>query len=499
MRLNLMMGLLLALVVGVAGCGGGGGDSSSFIGAGTQSPPPTTDTATGTASSPYLESTLLAANKLNPNGYVKSSSSGTLFNLNFGTFGTPLLLPNNNEVTYTIQNKSSASYSFTRLDGAVFNFTEPDVFSLNYSTLESTLTYQEKWITSPLISAWAQGLNGKAVNIAILDDFTPNDYSEWEVRRLLNTCFNLTAGGLTSFYCTENQGYIYKLTHGDQVSLILSGNQSFIDMLFYSNGKYANVQAPTVMLGRVSMTQPVTVSYSSPKYGVAYGANLTTKRSDYLTYQLNTKGLFNQLQLWGDGTDVSSQNYKMTQVVNLSLGGTSKSPITNKATYSTQLAYANASTVPNAVYVKAAGNEACTISQTNCDPSNAVLYNSANFKNKTLIVGALNVSGGSIATYSNRAGSYSDRFVVADGRGIYSSTDGTYDEGTSFSAPRVAGYVAILRQKYPQLTASDAASIILSTAKWNSAWGPKNATSQAIYGQGEADLARALSAIGSLP
>jgi subtilisin family serine protease len=71
--------------------------------------------------------------------------------------------------------------------------------------------------------------------------------------------------------------------------------------------------------------------------------------------------------------------------------------------------------------------------------------------------------------------------------------------GTSFAAPRVAGYVAILRQKYPNLSAADAASIILSTAKWNTAWGPKNAANQAIYGQGEADLGHALAAIGALP
>jgi subtilisin family serine protease len=154
--------------------------------------------------------------------------------------------------------------------------------------------------------------------------------------------------------------------------------------------------------------------------------------------------------------------------------------------------------VPDAVFVKAAGNSACTISNTDCDAYNAVLHDANNFKDKSLIVGALAEAGGAIASYSNRAGSYSDRFVVADGRGLL-KTSGAYDQGTSFAAPRVAGYLAIMRQKYPNLTAEEVASIILSTAKWNPVWGEKNAANQEIYGQGEADLDRALAAIGSLP
>lgn len=471
----IFIGALFLLTLSMFGCGGGGGGG----GGGTQSPPSTTEN--GTASSPYTESALLAANNTNPNGYVKSSSTGTVFNMGWGTLGSALLLPNNDDVTYNIKNKSSAAYTFTRLDGVAFNYTEPDVISFDFPTVYSTAAFQGSWITDAILGAWSQGLNGNSVNIAILDDFTLNSYSEIEVRKLANTCFNLAAGGNTVWYCTDNQGFLYRLTHGDQVSLILSGNASIIDMLFYSNGRYANPLTPTTLAGTVSMTQPVTVTYSSPTYGVAYGAKSTTKRADYLTHQQNTNGLFNQLQIWGSGTDTTSLNYKKTQVVNLSLGGTSKNPIVNNTSYSTQLTYANASTVPDAVFVKAAGNSACTISQTNCDPNNAVLHNSDNYKNKSLIVGALNAAGGTIAPYSNRAGNYSERFVVADGRGVYDSSTGTYDQGTSFAAPRVAGYVAIIRQKYPNLSASDAASIILSTAKWNSTWGKNGRESSNIW------------------
>ena len=86
---------------------------------------------------------------------------------------------------------------------------------------------------------------------------------------------------------------------------------------------------------------------------------------------------------------------------------------------------------------------------------------------------------------------------MADGRGIQ-RPDGSYDEGTSFAAPRVAGYAAILRQKFPNLDAAQTASILLDTAQWTSAWGARDAGTQAVYGQGEAKLRRALAPVGSL-
>ena len=84
-----------------------------------------------------------------------------------------------------------------------------------------------------------------------------------------------------------------------------------------------------------------------------------------------------------------------------------------------------------------------------------------------------------------------------DGRGI-EKFDGSYDQGTSFAAPRVAGYAAIIRQKFPNLNAAKTSNIILDTATWNTRWGEKNTSTQAIYGQGEASLSRALAPVGRL-
>jgi subtilisin family serine protease len=128
---------------------------------------------------------------------------------------------------------------------------------------------------------------------------------------------------------------------------------------------------------------------------------------------------------------------------------------------------------------------------------NAVLYNSPQYKSKTIIVGATDQPGGTIASYSNKAGTYSDIFVVADGRGINNPTSGTYETGTSFAAPRVAGYAAILRQKFVNLNAEKSVSLILDTARYDTLSCHPNCN-PAIYGKGEASLSRALAPVGRL-
>ena len=69
--------------------------------------------------------------------------------------------------------------------------------------------------------------------------------------------------------------------------------------------------------------------------------------------------------------------------------------------------------------------------------------------------------------------------------------------GTSYAAPRVAGYVAILRSKFPNLNAEKSASIMLDTARYDTLSCNPNCN-PAIYGKGEASLSRALAPVGRL-
>ena len=88
-------------------------------------------------------------------------------------------------------------------------------------------------------------------------------------------------------------------------------------------------------------------------------------------------------------------------------------------------------------------------------------------------------------TAAATAGAAADRFVVD-----YGTSTSSYS-GTSYSAPRVAGYAAIIKQKYPNATGAQITSAILNTAVLKSGW------SSAIYGKGQVDLTAALKYLGS--
>lgn len=66
--------------------------------------------------------------------------------------------------------------------------------------------------------------------------------------------------------------------------------------------------------------------------------------------------------------------------------------------------------------------------------------------------------------------------------------------GTSFAAPRVAGYAALVRHKFPNLSGAQTATILLDTATHDGLTG----TNPAIYGQGRVDIGAALAPIGAL-
>ena len=136
---------------------------------------------------------------------------------------------------------------------------------------------------------------------------------------------------------------------------------------------------------------------------------------------------------------------------------------------------------------------------------------------RTLIVGAIRVDPVTgtreMASYSNLAGANTavqNRFLVANGDANYvagefvvttdaGSFSQTAAQGTSFAAPRVTAYAAILRQKFPNITGAQAASILLDTARTDTlSCDPFPGCDPAIYGQGEASLSRALAPVGRL-
>ncbi|MFM7801304.1 MAG: S8 family serine peptidase [Limnohabitans sp.] len=130
----------------------------------------------------------------------------------------------------------------------------------------------------------------------------------------------------------------------------------------------------------------------------------------------------------------------------------------------------------DAVITKAAGNDSILAEY---EPLNWFLAKDSVVNERLLIVGALNKAGSvdapaDKASYSNTAGNDSDvssRFLLASGTIPFGYRSVAIDSvptellhGTSFAAPRVAGYVAILRSKFPNLSGKQSASIMLDTA-----------------------------------
>jgi len=175
----------------------------------------------------------------------------------------------------------------------------------------------------------------------------------------------------------------------------------------------------------------------------------------------------------------------------------------------------------DAVIVTSAGNDAL---DAEWSPSNSALVRDRHTGPRTLIVGAL--SGNRLATISNFAGDHQTiyrRFLVADGRAALLHTSqlcdsavistcrnrerlGSTSIATSHAAPKVSGYAALVRHKFPNLTGAKTASILLETATtMGLACHPAGDTarkspscSRSIYGQGRVDIGAALVPVGGL-
>ena len=112
--------------------------------------------------------------------------------------------------------------------------------------------------------------------------------------------------------------------------------------------------------------------------------------------------------------------------------------------------------------VNSAGNSAAA------NPADAAAIDASNV-NAIIFVGALspNIQAYTIESYSNRAGTMKDRYVVAVGTNVTTLVNGTVGlfSGTSSATPTVAALAADILSKWPQLTGQQAGQVILTTAK----------------------------------
>lgn len=112
-----------------------------------------------------------------------------------------------------------------------------------------------------------------------------------------------------------------------------------------------------------------------------------------------------------------------------------------------------------------------------------------------IAVGAVDASK-QVASFSNRAGSAQDHYLVAPGVDILAPKIGggaALVSGTSFAAPHVSGAAALVLEAAPFLSAAQVVELLLDSATDLGAPGP-----DPVYGHGLVNLDAALGPLGPL-
>lgn len=182
-------------------------------------------------------------------------------------------------------------------------------------------------------------------------------------------------------------------------------------------------------------------------------------------------------------------------IINASYGLFAKTGYaTNQINFGTlQNSVINDAKLGSAIVSKAAGNYGVAVNGSyngTSDYLNLALKGAPT----AIYVGALNTNGSTtqkatLASYSNYAGSdttIQKQFLVV---GVEGSKTGLY--GTSFAAPIVSGYAAILGSKFTTATPTQITNQLLNTARTDTIAN----YSAAVYGRGEASLSRALAPV----
>jgi subtilisin family serine protease len=147
-----------------------------------------------------------------------------------------------------------------------------------------------------------------------------------------------------------------------------------------------------------------------------------------------------------------------------------------------------------AVVSKAAGNDGIAVLGKNARGQTDYLNLALKGTKTAIYVGALNTNGttaapATLASYSNTAGTdaaVQKQFLVV---GVEGSKTGLY--GTSFAAPVITGYAAVLGSKFTSATPVQITNQLLNTARQDTIKGYQ----VQLHGRGEASLTRALAPV----
>jgi hypothetical protein len=230
-------------------------------------------------------------------------------------------------------------------------------------------------------------------------------------------------------------------------------------------------------------------------HGIAFDASLIVARADTPGSCADTSDdggcTFNDNAI-AQGMDLARTNG--ARVINISLGGDAPNNAVIEAI--------NRATAAGIIIVISAGNdfEDHPATAINPDPF-AQVANQAQARGLVIVAGSVGANdartqgGDAISTFSNRAGNSIAHYLTAVGEQVRAPDENDTPflwSGTSFSAPQIAGAVALLAQAFPNLTGAQIVEILYQSARDAGAVGD-----DAVYGQGVLDLTRAFSPLGT--
>jgi hypothetical protein len=214
--------------------------------------------------------------------------------------------------------------------------------------------------------------------------------------------------------------------------------------------------------------------------GIAYGAQIMAIRADEPGTCASSKDC-----TFGDvAQGITWAADHGAAVINLSLGG--------ERAAADEISAVEYAASKGVVVVVSAGNDGNKTIGKNPDAFPLSFVNDPQNKGNVSIVGSVNAAG-QLSGFSNKAGTSPDFYLAALGDKVAVYLDGPQwasdpncpsptlcqISGTSFSAPQVAGAVALIKQAFPSLTAAQIVDLLLSTAQDVGAPGV-----DAIYGHG---------------
>ncbi|MCA0366537.1 MAG: S8 family serine peptidase [Proteobacteria bacterium] len=283
---------------------------------------------------------------------------------------------------------------------------------------------------------WQAAATGKGVTVAVIDSGVSSSQADLSGR---------ISSASTDVVVGRNTPYVANDSHGTLVSGVIASN---------FNG-----------MGTV---------------GVAYQSTILSIRADISDCKdKDDKVCFTSSDL------VRALDYAVAngvKIINMSLGGDGRLG----SAFEAALLRAVAS---GAVIVASSGNDG------EANPGWPARYAvDSRFAGSVIAVGSHNASN-LMSSFSNKAGDTASAYISAPGEDIITGCDGTSCyriNGTSFSAPHVAGALALLMDAFPNLTAKQALAILVDTAR--DAGDPGT---DIVYGRGLLDLGQAFKPVGA--